>query len=138
MTDEHLHLLADFRSDVPYADDDALSRIHARAVAAARRPIRRRRPILAIALAALLLAAGAVAAVKEGPWWESGTPAVDPAAVASVASDNMPANIATSDARTVVTDGDAALVGSRSTRPATAWSLRSTAAGRSARSATTR
>lgn len=71
---------------------------------------RRRRRLLVVALAALVLAGGAVAAVREAPWWQTGAPPVDPAAVASVARDNLPAHVDTSRARTVAQEGDAALV----------------------------
>jgi hypothetical protein len=115
---DHLQLLDEFRSEVPAADDATVERVLARITAGA--PARRRSPLqrfgrrqrltLVIALAALLLAAASVAAVKEGPWWQSGGPPVDPQAVASVARDNMPASVKLADARTVVTSGDAALV----------------------------
>lgn len=63
-----------------------------------------------VVVAALVLAGASVAAVREAPWWQSGSPPVDPAAVASVARDNLPADVDTARARTVVQDGDAALV----------------------------
>lgn len=115
---DHLQLLEEFRRDVPAADDEYVERALARITAGAprrRRSLvgrfaRRQRLTLAITLAALLLAAGSVAAVKEGPWWQSGAPPVDPQAVASIARDNMPAKVKLADARTVVTSGDAALV----------------------------
>jgi hypothetical protein len=115
---DYLQLLDEFRSEVPAADaatvERALARITAGAAAPRRsrlgRLARRQRPTLVVALAALLLAAASVAAVKEGPWWQSGAPPLDPQAVASVARDNMPASVRVAEARTVVTAGDAALV----------------------------
>ena len=114
----YLEVLDEFRSEVPPADDAAVERALARIATGAPtrsrsrlgRFARRQRLTLVIALAALLLAAASVAAVKEGPWWQGGRPPVDPRAVASVARDNMPASVKTADARTVVTSGDAALV----------------------------
>lgn len=115
---DHLRLLNEFRSEVPTADpaivEDVLARITAGAPTRRRsllgRLARRQRLTLLISATALLLAAGSVAAVKEAPWWQSGAPPVDPQAVASVARDNMPANVKLADARTVVTSRDAALV----------------------------
>jgi hypothetical protein len=60
--------------------------------------------------AALVLVGGAVAAVTELPWWQAGSPPVDPQAVASIARANLPANVDASRARTVATAGDAALI----------------------------
>jgi hypothetical protein len=115
---DYLKLLGEFRSEVPAANDATVERVLTRITAGA--PTRRRSPLgrfgrrqrltLVIAFAALLLAAASVAAVREGPWWNSGGPPVDPQAVASVARDNMPANVNLAEARTVVTSGDAALV----------------------------
>jgi len=114
---DYLHLLGEFRSEVPAVDDAMVERVLARIAGA---PARRRSPLrrfgrrqrltLVTGFAALLLTAASIAAVKEGPWWQSGGPPVDPQAVASVASDNMPADVKLADARTVVTSGDAALV----------------------------
>lgn len=89
-------------------DWDAITR--AARGASPRRLLRSRRQVVAVALAALVLAGASIAAIKEAPWWESGAPAVDPQAVASVARDNMPATVDITRARTVVQDGDAALV----------------------------
>jgi hypothetical protein len=77
---------------------------------APRLPLRRRWLIPVGALALLLIAGAAVAAVGGLPWWQSGSPPVDPQAVAAVARDNMPAAVETAHARTVVHDGGAALV----------------------------
>jgi hypothetical protein len=114
VTDPTFHLLTQFRDDVPPPTDDVTQRIYERVVDQHRpRPrglMRRRRLTLVVALAALLLAAASFAAVKEVPWWQDGTPPVDPEAVASVARDNMPANVDVSRARTVATAGDAALI----------------------------
>lgn len=115
---DYFQLLGEFRSEVPEADDATVERVLARITVGAstqRRSSpgrfgRRQRLTLVIAFAALLLAAASIAAVKEGPWWQSGGPPVDPQAVASVARDNMPADVKLADARTVVTSGDAALV----------------------------
>lgn len=111
MTDS-FQLLAEFRSDVPVLDDASVERALARVTAprARRSRLVRRRVTVAVAFAALALAAAAIAAVKEGPWWQSGAPPVDPQAVVSIARDNMPANVKVGEARTVTTDGDAALV----------------------------
>jgi len=113
-----LHTLEAFRAQVPFADDDAVEGALRRTLARAelevpaRRHVRLRRPRLTFALigTAVLLATAAVAAATEGPWWQSGAPPVDPQAVVSVARDNMPADVHVADARTVVTDDDAALV----------------------------
>lgn len=75
-----------------------------------RRALGRRRMAVVAAVAVLAFAAAAVAAVRVAPWWQGGEPPVDPQAVASVARDNMPANVRVTQARTVVTAGDAALV----------------------------
>lgn len=69
-----------------------------------------RRQFAVVVLAALVVVGAAVAAVNEIPWWQSGHPPVDPQAVASVAQDNMPADVDTGRARTVAEDGNAALV----------------------------
>ena len=110
-----MQTLREFRTKVPLVDEVEIERVLSQLVASpsrrrVRRFVNRRRLTLAIAIAALALAAGAVAAIKEVPWWQSGAPAVDPQAVVSVALDNMPANVRVADARTVATDGDAALV----------------------------
>lgn len=81
----------------------------ARAAGLGRR-LRSRRQFVLVVVAALVVVGGSVAAVREVPWWRSGTPPVDPRAVASVARDNMPANVDTARARTVSQDGSAALV----------------------------
>lgn len=118
MSEYDLQLLKEFRSEVPAVDavtvESALARIVPRD--GSRKTLRRgafqrnRRVAVGVVFAAFLLAAAAVAAVKEGPWWETGQPPVDPQAVAAVARDNMPANVRVADARTVATDDDAALV----------------------------
>jgi hypothetical protein len=108
-----MHLLTQFRDDVPLPTDEMTQRVYEQVAAERSRPrglMRRRRATLVVAIAALLLAAAAVAAVKEVPWWQDGAPPVDPAAVASVARDNMPANVDVSRARTVATTGEAALI----------------------------
>lgn len=73
---------------------------------------RRRRQRIAILAASALLAVsgGALAAATQAPWWESGTPPVDPSAVVAVARDNLPANVDAGRARTVAESEDAALV----------------------------
>src|SRR3954454_1977925 len=116
MSDE-LTLLAEFRADVPFADAATTARIFRHATLMRSRSgsvratlIHRNRLALALVVAALALAAAAVAAVKEVPWWQDGPPPVDPQAVASVAADNLPANVDVANARTVATAGDAALV----------------------------
>lgn len=116
MTD-HDQLLADFRSEVPLPDAETAERIRRNAVRPhARRPhrvsphsLRRPRPVIVLA-AALVLVGGSVAAVSDLPWWQNGAPPVDPQSVASIARDNLPANVDTSRARTVAQVGDAALV----------------------------
>jgi hypothetical protein len=117
MSDE-LTLLTEFRDDVPFADPETTARIYRRATQARspwgasfpRALVRRNRLTLALAVAALVLAAAAVAAVTDIPWWQDGPPPVDPRAVASVAADNLPADLDVANARTVATAGDAALV----------------------------
>ncbi len=79
-------------------------------LASGRRILRTRRQFAVVALTALVVVGAAVAAAREIPWWQSGQPPVDPQAVASVARDNMPADVDTARARTVVEDGNAALV----------------------------
>ena len=109
MTDSTFHLLTQFRDDVPLPTDELSQRTYERVVRQS--PTRRRlRVTLAVAFGALLLAAASIAAVKEVPWWQDGAPAVDPQAVASVARDNMPANVEVDRARTVASTGDAALI----------------------------
>jgi hypothetical protein len=71
---------------------------------------RRRWLVVAVAAGLLIATGAAIAAVAGVPWWQSGTPPVDPQAVASVARDNLPANVDTSRARTVAQAGFAALV----------------------------
>ena len=109
MTDLTSHQLTQFRDDVPYPSAETTQRIYEQVAShsSARRGVR---TTLVVALGALLLAAAAVAAVKEVPWWQDGAPPVDPEAVASVARDNMPANVEVDRARTVATAGDAALI----------------------------
>jgi hypothetical protein len=116
MTD-HEQLLAEFRSEVPLPDAETTERIRRHAMRPqARAPRRRlplflRRPRTGIVLAAaLVIVGGSVAAVNELPWWQNGAPPVDPQSVASIARDNLPANVDTSRARTVAQVGDAALV----------------------------
>lgn len=116
MTTDDLAVLRAFRADVPAANAADIERIRrlvdARASeSASERPTRvRPRIAIALAMAALAVATGAVAAIKDAPWWDSGTPPVDPQAVASVARDNLPAKTDLSRARTVAQDGAAALV----------------------------
>jgi hypothetical protein len=69
-----------------------------------------RRVGAAVAASLLVVTGVAVAAVTQTPWWQSGSPPVDPQAVASVARDNLPASVDTARARTVAQDGSAALV----------------------------
>jgi hypothetical protein len=75
-----------------------------------RRRYHRRRVGGAVAVSLLVLTGAAVAAATQAPWWDSGTPPVDPSAVASVAKDNMPAKVDLSRARTVAQADSAALV----------------------------
>ena len=117
VTTDDLDLLRSFRADVPLADSATTERVRrlvaSRASASPRaRTARLQRPraALALAVAALAIATGAIAAIKEGPWWDTGAPPVDPQAVASVARDNLPAKTDLSRARTVARDGTAALV----------------------------
>lgn len=112
MTDDAMQLLADFRREIPFPADEHVDAAHARVAQTSRRrrPIGRSRLGLALAAAALVFAAAAVAAVKEGPWWQSGQPPVDPQEVVSVARDNLPAHVDVDRARTVATSGRAALV----------------------------
>jgi hypothetical protein len=72
--------------------------------------LRRRSLVPALAVLVLLAAGAAFAAVDGIPWWQSGAPPVDPQAVVAVARDNMPANVDTANARTVVQTGQAALI----------------------------
>ena len=107
MSNDALHGLVEFRSEVPYPSNDVANAVYERAVGSGPRRSHRRRLALAAALAVLAFSAAAVAAVKDAPWWQSGAPPVDPQAVVGVARGNMPANVRVSEARTVVTDGDA-------------------------------
>jgi len=114
---DHELQLQEYRAEVPLAGDDEVERALRRTLAGGRLEapsprwsFRRPRVAIAISAAALVLGTGAIAAVAEGPWWQSGAPPVDPQAVVSVARDNMPASVRVADARTVATDGDAALV----------------------------
>lgn len=113
----HDQLLAELRSEVPLPDGETAARIRRQAMQpqapAPRRlvPLFLRRPRLGIVLAAaFVIVGGSVAAVSELPWWQNGAPPVDPQSVASIARDNLPANVDTSRARTVAQAGDAALV----------------------------
>lgn len=112
MSDDTMQLLVELREEVPLPTDDVARAVYARATRSVpRRSIRaRRRLALVVVPAVLAFAAVAVAAVREVPWWQTGSPAIDPQSVAAVARDNMPADVRTAEARTVVTDGDAALV----------------------------
>jgi hypothetical protein len=110
MTDD-LDLLRSFRAEVPLPDAATTERVRSLVAGRPRRVARvRPRLALALAVAALAVATGAVAAIQEGPWWNGGSPPVDPQAVASVARDNLPAKTDLSRARTVARDGEAALV----------------------------
>jgi hypothetical protein len=109
MNDDVLTLLAELRDDVPLPGDSVMEAVYARVVTP-RRARPRGRIVLAGVAVALVCSAAAFAAVREAPWWQSGTPAVDPQAVVSVARDNMPANVHVDEARTVVQLGDAALI----------------------------
>lgn len=117
MTDETLQMLADFRSELPLPNQEATHAAYQQVIATESRRqrlpgrlLRGKRLTLALVAVALVLAAGSVAAVKEAPWWANGAPPVDPQEVVAVAGDNLPAHVDVADARTVVTDGDAALV----------------------------
>jgi hypothetical protein len=70
----------------------------------------RARAVFALSFATFVVAGSSLAAVGKLPWWQTGTAAVDPAAVASLAQESLPATVDVSRARTVATDGDAALV----------------------------
>jgi hypothetical protein len=109
VTDSTFHLLTQFRDDVPLPTDELTQRIYER-LAQPSSTRRRLRVTVAVAVSALLLTAAAIAAIKEVPWWQDGAPPVDPEAVASVARDNMPANVDVHRATTVATAGDAALI----------------------------
>jgi hypothetical protein len=80
------------------------------AVHADRRRRRRRRLGATLAVALMAVSGGAWAAATQAPWWQSGSTPVDPQAVASVARDNMPADVDAPRARTVAQDGSGALV----------------------------
>jgi hypothetical protein len=116
MTGADLDLLIAFRSEVPFPDAYTADKIFERVVSGDSRGrlwfkrLRRPRLTLAFAVATLVIAAGAVAAVKEVPWWKSGSPPVNPQSVVSVARDNLPANVVVAEARTVATADNAALV----------------------------
>jgi hypothetical protein len=112
MSEDALRFLSEFRAEVPFPADEVARTVYDRAVnTKPQRPtLSRRRSVVAVVAALLVFSAAAVAAVREAPWWQSGTPPVDPEAVVSVARDNMPADVRVAEARTVVTDGDAALV----------------------------
>ena len=116
MTTYDLAALRAFRAEVPTANTADVERIRrlvdARALESANERPRTIRPraAIAIAFAALAVATAADAAIKDGPWWDSGAPPVDPQAVASVARDNLPAKTDLARARTVAQDGTAALV----------------------------
>jgi hypothetical protein len=112
VSDDTMQLLVELREEVPLPTDDVARAIYASATKdLRRRPIRApRRFGVVVILAVLAFSAAAFAAVREAPWWQTGSPAVDPRVVVSVARDNMPADVRTAEARTVVTDGDAALV----------------------------
>lgn len=114
MNDTTAHALDALAPHEPFALawDDVVRRVTLESPVARRRTLgwRGRRLSVALAAALLLFAAAAVAAVKEGPWWQTGAPPVDPQQVASVARDNMPAHVDIARARTVVTAGNAALV----------------------------
>jgi hypothetical protein len=110
MSNDALQVLAEFRSETPYPSDNVARAVFARAVGSSPARPHRRRLALVTVLAVLAFSAAAVAAVKNAPWWQSGAPPVDPQAVVAVARGNMPANVRVSEARTVVTDHDAALV----------------------------
>lgn len=117
MSDRELQRLKAFRAEIPFVEDDEVERVLLRTVAngesgstLSRRNLRRPRVLISVVAAALVLAGAGIAAVTEGPWWQSGAPPVDPQAVVSVARSNLPADVKVADARTVVADGDAALV----------------------------
>lgn len=114
MTDHDDQLLLDFRSEVPFPDAETAARVRRAAMRtpAPRRVLGRRRRSVSIglAVAALVLVGGSLAAGIDRPWWERGAPPVDPQSVASIARGNLPANVDTSRARTVAQAGNAALV----------------------------
>ncbi len=117
MTDHDVQVLADFRSEVPLPGVETAERIRRHAMRPpARAPRRlvpfhlRGRRLGSVVAAALVVVGGSVAAVSELPWWQNGAPPVDPQSVASIARDNLPANVDISRARTVAQVGDAALV----------------------------
>ena len=109
MTLDDLYALSELRAGIPLPTDETTARIRRR-VEHGRRPRRRRGALVAVAAAALVAAGGTIAAVEVTPWWQSGSPPVDPEAVALVARDNLPADVRVSEARTVAESGDAALV----------------------------
>lgn len=114
MTDHDDQLLLDFRSEVPFPDAETAARVRRAAMRtpAPRRVLglRRRSVSIGLAMAALVLVGGSLAARIDLPWWERGAPPVDPQSVASIARANLPANVDTSRARTVAQAGNAALV----------------------------
>jgi hypothetical protein len=111
MIDIDAEITAELERMVPVAAEPDWDAVTRAAGLGRRRPgFRTRRQLGLVALAALVIAGAAVAAAKEIPWWQSGRPPIDPQAVASVARDNMPADVDTARARTVVEDGNAALV----------------------------
>lgn len=118
MTDHDVQLLVSFRGEVPLPDAQTADRIRRYAMRSEVRAPRRLLPrflsrpsaSIALASAALVVVGGSIAAVIELPWWQNGAPPVDPQSVASIARDNLPANVDTSRARTVAQAGDAALV----------------------------
>ena len=77
---------------------------------APRLSVRRRWLAPAFALVVVLGSGATYAAVRGLPWWQTGSPPIDPQAVVSVARDNLPADVRTAHARTVAQTGDAALV----------------------------
>lgn len=111
MIDIDAEITAELERMVPVAAEPDWDEVVRQAgLASGRRILRTRRQFAVVALTALVVVGAAVAAVREIPWWQSGQPPVDPQAVASVARDNMPADVDTARARTVVEDGNAALV----------------------------
>ena len=89
---------------------DLLEQLRVAVNADHRRRSRQHRMLTIAFLVVAALSGGAWAAATQTPWWQSGGAPIDPAAVASVARDNMPATVDIFRARTVAKDGDAALV----------------------------